>query len=67
LYPDYWGRGYGTEAVKIALNWLKERGYGYVHTTVLKTNTRSLRLLEKLGFAVACDAREGELWLTRTL
>lgn len=67
VLSDYWGRGYGTAAVKLALNWLKERGYRYTHTTILKNNTRSLNLVKSLGFEVLGDAREGELWLTKKL
>ncbi|MBE3143543.1 MAG: GNAT family N-acetyltransferase [Planctomycetes bacterium] len=67
LLPEYWGKGYGTEAVKMALNWLKSRGYGYTHTTVLKTNKRSLNLLKGLGFEILGDAREGEVWLTKRI
>jgi ribosomal-protein-alanine N-acetyltransferase len=67
LLPDYWGKGYGTEAVKMALNWLKERGYGYAHTTILKNNERSLKLAENCGFNITGEAREGEHWLTKKM
>ena len=67
LMPEYWGQGHGSEAVKTALNWLKSRGYGYCHTTVLKNNERSLNLLKRLGFEILGDAREGEIWLTKRI
>lgn len=67
LLPDYWGQGYGTEAVKTALNWLKLRGYGHCHTTMLKNNERSLNLLKGLGFKILGDAREGEYWLMKLI
>lgn len=67
VLPDYWGQGYGTEAVKMALNWLKYRGYAYCHTTVTQSNVRSLNLLESLGFTVLGDARVGESWLVKRL
>jgi RimJ/RimL family protein N-acetyltransferase len=67
LLSEYHGRGHGTEAVKMALNWLKSRGYGYSRTTVLKNNERSLKLLKRLGFTILGDARPGEVWLTTTL
>ena len=63
VLPEYQGNGYGTEAVKMALNWLKERLYKHCHTTVLKTNERSLNLLKSLGFKITMDAREDEYWL----
>ena len=62
-----WGKGYGKQAVQLALDWLRGEGKGYCHTTVLKDNTRSLQLLEGLGFKVLGDAREGEVWLTKKL
>jgi RimJ/RimL family protein N-acetyltransferase len=67
ILSEHWGKRYGTDAVKNALNWLKSRGYGYCHTTVLKTNERSMKLLKRLGFTVLGDARPGEVWLTTTL
>ncbi len=67
VLSDYWGKGYGTEAVGNALKWLKSKGYGYCHTTVLKSNQRSLQLLNRLGFKVLGDARPGEVWLTKKL
>ena len=62
-----WGQGIGKESVKLALKWLKDKGYEYCHTTVLKDNQRSLNLLKGLGFQVLGDARKGELWLTKNL
>ncbi len=67
LKSEYHGHGYGTEAVRNALNWLKLRGYEYTHTTVLENNERSLKLLKRLGFEVLGKARENELWLTKHL
>ena len=62
-----WGNGYGKRAVQLALDYLKERGYNYCHTTVLKKNTRSLNLLKGLGFKILGDARKGEVWLQLSL
>lgn len=62
-----WGRGIGREAVSLALDWLRDKGYNYTHTTVLESNERSLNLLKNLGFLVLGKAREGELWLTKRL
>jgi len=67
LYPGYWGKGYGKEAVKQALDYLKCQGKDYCHTTVLETNERSLRLLKSLGFEITDKAREGEVWLTKRI
>ena len=62
-----WHQGYGKEAVKLTLAWLKEYGKEYCHTTVLKHNSHSISLLISLGFEVLGKAREGELWLTKKL
>lgn len=62
-----WGKGIGKEAVKLGINWLKERGYKACHTTVKIENKRSANLLWKLGFQVLGGAREGEIWLSKPL
>ena len=61
------GKGVGREAILQALEWLRERGYGHVHTTILKNNDKSLRAFQGVGFKILGDAREGEWWLTKTL
>lgn len=63
--PLLWGKGIGKQAISLALEWLRDKGYNYVHTTVLKNNERSLRLLQSLGFKVVGDAREGEVYMSR--
>ena len=62
-----WGKGVGRQAVKLALDWLKDYGKQYCHTTVLKKNERSVRLLKSLGFDYMAEAREGEIWMSRKL
>ena len=62
-----WGHGVGKEVVQAALDWLRNRGYKYCHTTVLKTNKRSVRLLENLGFETGIDARPGEVWYHKNM
>jgi len=62
-----WGKGLGKQAVSLALQWLRERNYRYCHTTVLKNNERSVRLLKSLGFTVLGDARVGEIWMQKEL
>jgi RimJ/RimL family protein N-acetyltransferase len=51
----YWGRGIATAALATLLAELGERPL-YAH--VLKTNTSSIRVLEKCGFAQLPDAEE---------
>jgi RimJ/RimL family protein N-acetyltransferase len=48
---DYWGRGYGTDAIRTALGW----AFGYlnlhrVYLTVYAYNARAIRCYEKCGF-----------------
>ncbi len=62
-----WEKGYGRKAVKLALDWMHEKGYEGVHTTVLKSNVRAYRLLKGLGFRYMNDARKGEIWLQKKL
>jgi RimJ/RimL family protein N-acetyltransferase len=62
-----WKKGYGTEAVKLGLAYLKDNGYKYCHSTVLTQNIPSAHLLWKLGFQAGGGAREGEIWLTKKL
>ena len=62
-----WGQGYGREAVRLGLEWLKGEGYKHCHTTVLKKNERSIRLLKSLGFEYLGEARKGEIWMQREL
>lgn len=62
-----WGKGYGKEAVNLACEWLKERGYKHTHTTVPKGNERSIRLLKSLKFKYLGEARKGEIWMQKKL
>jgi len=65
--PTDWGKGYGKKAVQLALEWLREYGKKYCHTTVVKSNKRSMSLLKSLGFKVVAEARKGEVWMTKKL
>ena len=67
VHPDHWGKGIGRTAVKQGLGVIRGHGKKYCHTTVLKTNERSIRLLKSLGFKYMAEAREGEIWMTKEL
>jgi len=56
-----WNKGIGTEAVKLGCDWLRDKGYEYAHTTIKASNKESIKLIKKLGFKYACQARKGEL------
>lgn len=50
-HKDYWGRGYGTDAIRALLGW----AFGYlnlhrVYLTVYDYNQRAIRSYEKCGF-----------------
>lgn len=62
-----WGKGVGKKAVSLALDWLKEKGYKYAHTTAPTSNIRSIKLLEGLGFKYLGKAREKEQWMQKSL
>ncbi len=48
---DYWGRGYGTEAMNILLGYaFRELGLRRVSLTVFEYNPRAIHSYEKVGF-----------------
>ena len=49
LHPDYWGRGYASEAVAAGLAWVRDKvADGYV--IAVTQTTRSIAMLRRLGF-----------------
>ncbi|MBA3027819.1 MAG: GNAT family N-acetyltransferase [Desulfobacteraceae bacterium] len=51
FHPDYWGKGYATQLVQIALNiGLNELGLSEINAYAHKDNIASIRVLEKCGF-----------------
>lgn len=54
---QYWGQGYGTEAVRCAVDYgFSQLGLNRISAEVYATNPRSVRMLERAGFR-----REGVL------
>ena len=49
IHPDYWGRGFMTEALKGAIGALHQLGFRQVITGAFETNLASLRVMEKSG------------------
>ncbi len=50
LHPDYWGKGYATEAAKtIILFGFKHLKLHRIEAGVATENTRSIKVLEKIG------------------
>jgi RimJ/RimL family protein N-acetyltransferase len=51
--PDRWGKGYGTEACKLAVRFaFKQLGMEKVYLRVYEGNDRGRRAYEKAGFAI---------------
>lgn len=49
IHPDHWGRGYMTEALKLAIEELFCRGFDQVICGAFSQNTASRRVMEKAG------------------
>lgn len=62
-----WGKGIGREAVRLGLEYIKSQAKRHIHSTVLKNNKRSIRLLKSLGFSYLGAARKGEVWMQKEL
>ena len=52
IHKKYWKNGYGSEAVSLVLDWLKEQGADKVTAEVAVDNIASNALLQKFGFEV---------------
>lgn len=67
-----WGRGIGTEAVKLGIEWIKEYAKTHkhitaIHTTIHDDNYGSIGIVKKLGFKKGMKARDGETYWIRQL
>ncbi len=49
LHPDYWGRGYATEAFSAVIRELFRRGFSQVTAGAFAENAASRRVMEKCG------------------
>jgi RimJ/RimL family protein N-acetyltransferase len=57
--PDYWGRGYGTDAVRTLCGWgFNELNLHRIWLRVFADNERAQRCYEKAGFVVEGRMRE---------
>ena len=52
---NYWGKGIATQAFKIGMNLLKEKGIRTFKLGVIKDNFPALNLYKKLGFKITQD------------
>lgn len=67
-----WGKGVGTRAVELGIEWV--RGYAkdhthatHIHTTIKDDNIASQKIMKKLGFKKGMEARKGEHYWQRRL
>ena len=49
IAPEYWNKGYTTEALKLFINYCFEKGIYKVYACCIKENTASARVMEKAG------------------
>jgi [ribosomal protein S5]-alanine N-acetyltransferase len=55
VHPDHWGQGYAAELAAPARDLAYSRGLNSVVAMTMPTNTRSLRVMEKLGMTYEAD------------
>ena len=52
VHKDCWRQGFGTEVVRLVLDWVREQGGTAVTAEAARENRGSCALLEKCGFTV---------------
>lgn len=57
-HPDYLGRGFGAEAIRLALAYMFERGLHRISLRVLASNARAIACYRKCGFVEEGRERE---------
>jgi ribosomal-protein-alanine N-acetyltransferase len=63
LHPDYWHKGYSTEAVRILVRFLFEQaGVNRIQAEVMPANIHSKKVLLKNGFMLEGTLRQASLW-----
>lgn len=55
VIEGYREKGYGTEAVKGMVEWVKDKGVGFVGASIEPENKASQKVFLKNGFQYACD------------
>ncbi len=66
LSPDYWGRGYATEAARAMVDW----GFGEwwldrIHAHCVSENTASARVLQRVGMRLEVRLRDHQFFRGR--
>jgi len=68
LSTPYWGKGYMTEALEKVLEFgFSEMGADVIDATVEQENERSIYLLNKLGFRLDPELKDGLLYYSLTI
>jgi len=49
IHPNFWNKGYATEALQAGIRYFFEHGFSEVYAGAFKTNPASLRVMEKAG------------------
>ena len=52
--PDFYGKGIGTKALSVFINYYFEKGFNELYTQTWSGNARMIRCAEKLGFVECC-------------
>jgi ribosomal-protein-alanine N-acetyltransferase len=64
ILPEYWNQGYATECGLGCLKWATSKGISSIVTCIHPSNTKSMRVSEKLDFRYAYERYYGEIvWL----
>ncbi len=64
---EYWGKGYGTQAIKILLVKAKKIGITKIYLEVRPDNVRAIRAYEKSGFKKVRNKKYRNKYLSQTL
>lgn len=63
LHPDHYGRGYGSEALRLLVRSAGGLGLSRLRLDVAIDNRRAIRCYEKCGFEVAGQVQRGDVVL----
>ena len=62
IAPEYQGKGYGTQAVQLAVNMVRESHlFSAMHVDYVPGNDNARHIYAKLGFAETGEINEGEI------
>ncbi len=59
LHPDYWGKGYMSEAVSEAISWARQKGVNRIDAYIEDKNLASIALVDRFGFVSSSVISEG--------